>query len=206
MDGNFWTGTSKPSMARFRDQSTTVNQPSNTLRVTLRPVQSNDADEFLGLMHKSRDLHYPWIFPPLSEAAFEQYVSRMRRDDNEGLLVCEREYGRIVGVINLNNIVRGALLGASLGYYAGAPFSGKGYMSEGLQLVKDYGFGNLLLHRLEANIQPENHRSIALVKRCGFSKEGYSPAFLYINGAWRGHERWACVDDRDGILPARSGK
>ncbi|MEJ2130515.1 MAG: GNAT family N-acetyltransferase [Gammaproteobacteria bacterium] len=180
-----------------------MNQPSSSARVTIRHVELSDGDEFLALMRKSRKLHHPWIFPPLSEAAFEHYMARMEGDDNEGLLVCERTYGRIVGVINLNNIVRGALLSASLGYYAGAPYSGQGLMSEGLELVKRHAFSNLLLHRLEANIQPENHRSIALVKRCGFTKEGYSPAFLFIDGAWRGHERWACVDGREGILPER---
>ena len=180
-----------------------MNQPSSTLRITIRHVESADGDEFLALMHKSHELHHPWIFPPLTEAAFEQYVARMERTDSEGLLVCEREYGRIVGVINLNSIVRGALLGASLGYYAGAPFAGRGYMSEGLELAKTYAFTNLLLHRLEANIQPDNHPSIALVKRCGFTKEGFSPSLLFIDGAWRGHERWAFVDDREGILPTR---
>ncbi len=178
-----------------------MNQPPSSTRVTLRHVALTDCDEFLALMHKSRELHHPWIFPPLSNSAFEQYVERMERDDHEGLLVCERSYGRIIGVINLNNIVRGALLSASLGYYAGATYSGQGYMIEGLELAKNHAFENLLLHRLEANIQPGNHRSIALVKRCGFTKEGYSPAFLFIDGAWRGHERWTCVDDRDSILP-----
>ena len=166
-------------------------------------MEPTDCDEFLALMRKSRELHHPWIFPPLTETAFEQYVARMDRDDNEGMLICERSYGRIVGVINFNNIVRGALLGASLGYYAGAPYAGDGYMKEGLELAKHHAFTNLLLHRLEANIQPGNHRSIALVKRCGFTKEGFSPEFLFIDGAWRGHERWACLDDRDSILPSR---
>ena len=180
-----------------------MNQPPSATRVTLRHVELTDCEEFLMLMRKSRELHHPWIFPPLTEAAFEQYVARMERDDNEGMLVCERSYGRMVGVINFNNMVRGALLSASLGYYAGAPYSGEGYMSEGLELAKYHAFTNLLLHRLEANIQPGNHRSIELVKRCGFTKEGYSPAFLFIDGAWRGHERWAIVDDRNSIFPER---
>jgi len=51
----------------------------------------------------------------------------------------------------------------------------------------------LRLHRLEANIQPENVASIALARTCGFNKEGYSPAYLKIGGRWRDHERWAIV-------------
>ena len=66
-------------------------------------------------------------------------------------------------------------------------------MAQGLQLVIEEAFGPLALHRLEANIQPENTRSLRLVRRAGFTKEGYSPNYLRIDGAWRDHERWALV-------------
>ena len=52
-------------------------------------------------------------------------------------------------------------------------------------------FADLGLHRLEANIQPDNARSLALVQRLGFSREGYSPQYLMVDGQWRDHERWA---------------
>jgi ribosomal-protein-alanine N-acetyltransferase len=64
-------------------------------------------------------------------------------------------------------------------------------MSEGLRAVIDAAFGELGLHRLEANIQPTNARSLALVQRLGFHKEGYSPRYLRLDGDWRDHERWA---------------
>jgi ribosomal-protein-alanine N-acetyltransferase len=66
-------------------------------------------------------------------------------------------------------------------------------MTEGLTLVTRHAFRELKLHRLEANIQPANIASIALVKRCGFSREGYSPDYLKIRGRWRDHERWALL-------------
>jgi ribosomal-protein-alanine N-acetyltransferase len=69
-------------------------------------------------------------------------------------------------------------------------------MTEGLKQVTRYGFGSLGLHRLEANIQPENVASIALVRACGFRKEGYSPRYLKVRGRWRDHERWALLSDR----------
>lgn len=70
-------------------------------------------------------------------------------------------------------------------------YSGKGYMSRGLKLVLKNIFEEIKLHRIEANIQPKNTPSINLVKANGFSKEGYSPKYLNIDGKWGDHERWA---------------
>jgi len=167
--------------------------------VHIRPVTRHDADEFLALMKASRELHEPWISPPLTRRAFDAYLSRTGRDDHEGLLICIPEPERIVGVINLNNIVRGSFLSASLGYYVGLPYAGQGYMTEGLRAAVAYAFNSLGLHRVEANIQPNNAPSINLVKRCGFKLEGFSPQYLFIAGAWRDHERWAIYQPRDTL-------
>ncbi len=66
-------------------------------------------------------------------------------------------------------------------------------MREGIGLVLRHAFGTLGLHRLEANIQPDNARSLTLVEEAGFRLEGYSPRYLKINGRWRDHERWAIL-------------
>jgi len=69
-------------------------------------------------------------------------------------------------------------------------------MAKGLQLLLTKAFTELKLHRLEANIQPDNKRSIKLVSRAGFVKEGYSKNYLNIGGqGWKDHERWAIVSD-----------
>ena len=110
---------------------------------------------------------------------------------NLGYLVCLRATGEMVGVINITNIVRGCFQSAYLGYYAFAGHERQGLMGEGLQAVVKRAFGSLKLHRLEANIQPENQAALALAEACGFSKEGFSAHYLKIGGRWRDHERWA---------------
>ncbi len=168
-------------------------------RVLIRAPELADQAEFLAQMRASEHLHRPWIFPPTTAAAFDEYLRRMATDDHCGFLVCERETGRIAGVININNIVRSAFLSATLGYYAVAGLGGRGYMREGLALVTDHAFRALHLHRVEANIQPANERSKALVRASGFRLEGLSPEYLFIDGAWRDHERWTLIDDRKGL-------
>jgi ribosomal-protein-alanine N-acetyltransferase len=110
-----------------------------------------------------------------------------------GFLVCRCEDDAPVGVFNLSEIVRGAFWSAYLGYYALAPHAGRGYMAEGLALTLRVAFRSLGLHRIEANVQPRNTRSIALVRSAGFTREGFSRRYVRIAGRWRDHERWAML-------------
>jgi ribosomal-protein-alanine N-acetyltransferase len=162
-------------------------------RTFVRRARSGDADEFTELMRASRQLHQPWSFPPTRSEEFTALVDRARADDFELLLLCSREDGRILGFFNLSQIFRGPFLNAYMGYAVGAPHAGSGYMTEGIALVLRHAFGALGLHRIEANIQPGNERSLALAKRAGFRLEGFSPRYLKIDGKWRDHERWAIL-------------
>jgi ribosomal-protein-alanine N-acetyltransferase len=90
-----------------------------------------------------------------------------------------------------------------LGYYAFTPFAGQGFLRGGLELVLEYAFQELQLHRVEANIQPDNAASIALAKKCGFTKEGFSKRYLNIGTDWRDHERWALVVEDWQEIPGR---
>ena len=162
-------------------------------RIDLRRVASSDQHEFLAAVRVSRALHRPWTYPPSTPQQFRAYLKRMRQSGNRGFLVCERGTDGLVGVINLSNVVLGLFRSAYLGYYAFSGFERRGLMREGLNAVVQYAFRSMKLHRLEANIQPDNAASIALVRSCGFSKEGYSPRYLKIGGRWRDHERWAIL-------------
>jgi [ribosomal protein S5]-alanine N-acetyltransferase len=175
--------------------------PDGSGRVTVRLVTHRDQSEFLGLAAASFDLHHPWMSLPATPQEFQAYLKRYERSGEESLLICVRDTGAIAGVANINSIIRGRFQNGSLSYAAFAPTAGQGYMSEGLSLVLRFAFQQLRLHRLEANIQPGNHASLKLVQRLGFRREGYSPDMLFIDGAWRDHERWAITSSMIDIAP-----
>ncbi len=171
-------------------------------RVYLRPPQSADYEEYAALLRSSADFHKPWSPTPppnvdlYSEDAFLQYLRTSGvASRRERRFVCRKEDDRIMGAVHISEIVRGCFDSAYLGYWMGVEFAGQGYMGEALLQVIELSFGELRLHRLEANIRPENERSIRLVCTAGFKREGYSPRYLKIDGEWRDHERWAILAD-----------
>ncbi|MGW3493673.1 GNAT family N-acetyltransferase [Streptomyces sp. NPDC001020] len=168
-------------------------------RVGIRPFTFEDEAEFTARVRESKDLHHPWLFPPADAQAYTAYVGRLIEDPTKaGFLVCERGSGAIAGFININNIVRGGFQCGALGYGSFAHAAGHGLMSAALDLVVRYAFGPMGLHRLEINAQPANTASTALARRCGFRHEGFSPDMIYIDGAWRDHERWAITAEMVG--------
>jgi ribosomal-protein-alanine N-acetyltransferase len=164
-------------------------------RVYLREPTQRDQVEMVALNRASRTLHRGWVIPPTDAKAFAEWMRRCRQPNVQCLLVCRVEDGAIVGVFILSQIIRRLFQSAYLGYYAQDPYAGRGYMAEGMQLVLRHTFTTMKLHRVEANIQPENAASIALVKRSGFRLEGFSPRYLKVAGRWRDHQRWAMTID-----------
>jgi RimJ/RimL family protein N-acetyltransferase len=112
-------------------------------------------------MRASRAVHRRWSTPPLDLEAWAALLARNRRDG-----------------------------GSIVGYEGSVAYGSRNLMGEGLALMR-HAFRGQRLHRVEANVQPGNVRSRALVERAGFRQEGYSPRYLKIGGRWRDHERWA---------------
>jgi ribosomal-protein-alanine N-acetyltransferase len=145
---------------------------------------------FIEAALRSRALHGRWVHAPDTPQRFALYLKHMREPSSRGHWLCTED-GELAGVVNVTQIFLGVFRSAYLGYYAFEPHAGKGYLREGLTQVIDRAFREYGLHRMEANIQPGNTRSIALVKGLGFELEGYSPKYLKLGGRWRDHERWA---------------
>ena len=163
------------------------------MRVQLRRPSALDEPRFLQAARRSRAFLQRWAPPPYTPKAYRTYIRRLRKPTHDGRLVILRTSGDLAGVINVSEIVHGAFRSAYLGYYAFVPHAGRGYMAEGLALALRWAFGELHLRRVEANIQPGNDASRALVRRLGFRREGFSPRYLKIAGRWRDHERWALL-------------
>ena len=160
-------------------------------KVYLRPPSKEDEAELLNLNRASVQFHRGLVSPTKTEEEYAGFLDRAQKDDSACFLICRRTNKAIVGTINLSQIFRGGFQSAYIGYYVGATYAGHGYMTEALQLMLRHAFRTLKLHRLEANIQPGNTASIALVQRAGFTQEGFSKHYLKIGGRWRDHERWA---------------
>lgn len=165
------------------------------MRVKLVRPAKRHAAAFLDAVKRSRRLHRNLVTPVKTEDAYLKFVNHCRSPRCSNFFVVLRGSHELVGAINVENIMRGYFQSAALGYYAFIPYAGKGLMREGLIQTITHGFKDLKLHRLEANIQPTNARSINLVKGLGFQLEGYSPRYLKISGRWRDHERWAIHAD-----------
>jgi [ribosomal protein S5]-alanine N-acetyltransferase len=164
-------------------------------RIQLTRVTRSDAEALIAANRASQSHHLPWVASFTDQAGFDAWFARTLVGPNVGLVAREKASNEIVGVVNVNEIVGGVFQSAYLGYYGMQRYAGQGYMTETLRAAVDYAFDDLGLHRLEANIQPGNVASIALVRRVGFQKEGYSPRYLRIDGEWRDHERWALLSD-----------
>ncbi len=164
-------------------------------RLYLRYPIIEDCAEFIFSAKSSRKFHRNLVNPAKDEQSFLRFVERSEAKENEFLLICLNSDERIIGAVNLSQIFRLGFQNCYLGYYLFADFIGKGLMTEAVGLILRHAFNNLKLHRVEANVQPENKPSIAVLQRCGFTKEGFSRKYLKIGGRWRDHERWAIIKE-----------
>lgn len=167
--------------------------------VFLRAPQMADFTEWAELREKSRDFLTPWepTWPDddLTRSAFRRRLRRysedMRGDQAYPFLLFRKSDNALLGGLTLTNVRRGVAQAGSLGYWAGAPFAGQGYMTRGVAALIPFAFDALRLHRIEAACIPSNEPSIRLLERTGFKREGYAREYLCINGLWQDHLLYA---------------
>ncbi len=194
-------------MAFFRSVSFSDSTPAIAgAGVALRVPQGSDYAEWATLREASRDFLVPWepTWPDddLTRGAFRRRLKRYADDQRSDLayafLIFRSDDDALVGGLTLANIRRGVAQAGSIGYWIGAPFARKGYMTAAVRALVPFCFRTLRLHRLEAACIPANTASVSLLEKTGFTREGYARSYLCINGTWQDHLLYArLVDDAD---------
>ncbi len=183
-------------------------------RIYARLPEMADYEPWRRLRMDSRRFLEPWepTWGPddLSRASFRLRVRRYEQDFARGLsvplFIFLSDGDTLVGGLTLGYIRRGASQSTMVGYWMGEAHAGRGLMREALDMVVPYAFDVLRLHRIEAACIPDNTRSIHLLEKAGFEREGYLRDYLKINGVWRDHVLYARLADRRGGAKSNSGK
>lgn len=161
----------------------------------LRLPRHSDYRQWYKLRSESRAFLQPWepVWRPdeLTEASFRTRVIRSGQEYVSGLavplLLFRREGEVLLGGLTIGYIRRGAAQSCMIGYWMGEKHAGQGHMLAALKVAIPYIYGGLQLHRIEAACIPENWKSVRLLEKAGFEREGLLRKYLKINGEWRDH-------------------
>ena len=167
--------------------------------VILRTPQMADYTRWSQLRDASRDFLTPWepTWPAddLTRSSYrlrmKRYAEDVRSDQAYPFFLFRKEDSALIGGLALANIRRGVAQAGSLGYWVGAAYARRGYMTAAVRALVPAAFELLRLHRIEAACIPTNLASVRLLERCGFRREGYARAYLCINGMWQDHLLYA---------------
>jgi len=170
----------------------------STSRLWLRPPRTGDVGELRRLLRHNHAHLHPWNpaprpgEDPTSITEVSNTVLRQRREWKTGrsfafMLSLRSEPARLIGKIALNGVMRGAMHGAYLGYWMDVDHQNSGLCTEGIRAVLDFAFGPADLHRVQAAIMPHNPKSLRVIEKLGFRREGYAERYLQIAGKWEDH-------------------
>lgn len=172
-----------------------------TKRLVLTQPDPDDAHLVLAYYEANRAHLEPWEPGRTREFYTERHwAERLRRNRQDleqdqalrlfALLRPDdpaQEPSEVVASVNFTQFFRGPLMACKLGFSLCHRQEGKGLMREALEASIDYIFDELNFHRVEAAYQPHNVRSGGLLRRLGFTVEGYARDYLHLAGAWRDH-------------------
>ncbi|WP_229683215.1 GNAT family N-acetyltransferase [Virgibacillus oceani] len=125
------------------------------------------------------------------------FENNRNQDNDYNFGIFKNDDDRLVGTIDLFQVVRGSIQAAFIGYFLDEAHNGKGYTTEAVQLLVNYAFDTLKLHRIEAGVMPHNIGSIRVLEKSGFHKEGIAKKNVKINGKWEDHQVLAIINPLD---------
>jgi ribosomal-protein-alanine N-acetyltransferase len=172
----------------------------------IRALRAEDAQALLELRLRNRAFLTPW--DPDRPAAFftlagQRAVLAEHRDAwRDGrrfaFAICAGDDVPL-GSVTLDNVVRGAMQGATLGYWLDEASGGRGHATEAVRLTLRFAFDHVGLHRVQAAVMPRNPRSARVLAKAGFRHEGRALRYLRIAGAWEDHDLFAVTaEEREG--------
>ncbi|HUX50642.1 MAG TPA: GNAT family protein [Spirochaetia bacterium] len=178
-------------------------QNGNDGRIFLRFFAAEDAEQLLALHMRNRDFFRQFISTRSDNFyTLESQQDIVVRDERARLAGTDYSFGiflaeggELVGNVALTGIIRGALRSCFIGYFLDREENGKGYATEAVGLAVDYAFDTLKLHRIEAGVMPHNIRSMRVLEKCGFRKEGIARKSVEIDGVWQDHQMLAILSD-----------
>jgi ribosomal-protein-alanine N-acetyltransferase len=177
--------------------------------VELRQLKKSDARKLQALLLKDRAWLSPWEattpgirYPVDARDLVRNLLYQQRK--GTGLAFIIEVDGALAGQINVANILYGSVSSATVGYWIGKDFAGRGAMPIAVALTIDYLFDELGLHRVEIDIRPENEASLRVVEKLKLREEGLKERFIHIDGQWRDHRVFAITsEERKGSMLGR---
>ncbi|UOQ42823.1 GNAT family N-acetyltransferase [Halobacillus salinarum] len=174
-------------------------------RVYLCPFEVHDASSRLELQRDNREFFETYSMMRSEDyytyekqrELINQFAEEMKRDNEYHFGIFTSIDEKLVGTINLFQVIRGSLQSAFIGYFISKKHNGLGYATEAVKLIVDYSFNQLELHRIEAGVIPQNTASIRVLEKAGFHKEGISRKNVKINGRWEDHQVLALINPDD---------
>lgn len=167
-----------------------------TGRLVVRLATEADVPAIVAYQKRNREHFGPWS-PQAPDGFYTEPFWRERIRQNLDEFHCglsarfflwdHADPVSVIGNASIAEVVRGAFQACYLGYSIDAAAEGKGMMREGLEQIIAWTFDDLGLHRIMANYMPHNRRSGRLLRRLGFTVEGYARDYLKINGRWEDH-------------------
>ncbi|WP_404456674.1 GNAT family N-acetyltransferase [Virgibacillus necropolis] len=173
--------------------------------IHVREFTLEDAEAILALQKKNRDFFEKFSMARESDyytieaqiERIEKFQEDFKQDKDYNFGIFKNDDNRLMGTINLFQVIRGSLQSAYIGYFLDKQNNGKGFTTEAVKLIVEYSFEKLKLHRIEAGVMPHNIGSIRVLEKSGFHKEGIAKKNVKINGKWEDHQVLAIINPLD---------
>lgn len=172
-------------------------------KVYLKTLDLSDAESWLDLQLRNRDFFAKYSCTRTEDfytldyqlEAIKNNAELMEKDQKYAFGIFLKDTDELIGGISFTEVLRGPLQSCYVGYSLDKPHNGRGYMTEAVRLIVDFGFRELKLHRIEAGVMPHNLGSIRVLEKADFQKEGIARKNVEINGKWEDHQILAIINE-----------